>query len=118
MKTTKILAAASSVFSGLFLASAAYAQSASSILTPITGGVNTPIMDLVYRLINYAIGLAALICVVMLIVAGYSYITAGGDSDKVEKATKTLTNAIIGLVICLIAVILVQFVLKTILQVA
>ena len=118
MKTTKILASASSVFSGLFLASAAYAQSASSVLDPINGGVKTPVMDLVYRLINYAIGIVALVSVVMLILAGYSYITAGGDSDKVEKATKTLTNAIIGLVICLIAVVLVQFVLKTILQVA
>lgn len=116
MKTSKILATVSSVTTGLFLTSAAYAQS--SVLDPINGGVETPLMDMVYRLINYAIGLAALVCVVMLIVAGYSYITAGGDEDKVSKATKTLTNAIIGLVICLIAVILVQFVLKTILQVA
>jgi hypothetical protein len=43
------------------------------------------------------------------------YITAGGDETKVEKATKSLTYAIVGLVICVISVILVQFVLKSVL---
>ena len=52
----------------------------------------------------------------MLIAAGYSYITASGDETKVEKATKTLTNAIIGLAICFIAVLLVNFVLTNILK--
>lgn len=61
--------------------------------------------------LNVVIGLAALVSVVMLIAAGYSYITAAGDEGKVEKATKTLTFAVVGLVICFISVIVVQFVL-------
>ncbi len=118
MKTSKILAAVSSVTSGLFLTSAAFADSASSYLSNINGGVQTNLMDLIYSLINWAIGIAALVCVVVLIVSGYKYITAAGDENKVESATKTLTFAIIGLVICFIAVILVQFVLKNILKVS
>ena len=39
--------------------------------------------------------LRALVAVGMLIGAGYMYITANGDEGKVEKATKTLTFAII-----------------------
>ena len=68
--------------------------------------------QLIIKVLNWLIGLAALVCVVMLIAAGYSYMTAGGDEGKVGKATKTLTNAIIGLVICFVAVMLVNFVLK------
>jgi hypothetical protein len=65
--------------------------------------------------LNLAIGLAALVCVAVLIGSGYMYITAAGDETKVEKATKSLTSAIIGLVICFISVILVEFVLKNVL---
>jgi cytochrome bd-type quinol oxidase subunit 2 len=74
-------------------------------------GVSQPLESWIVTLLNWAIGLAALAAVVMLIVAGYLYITANGDENKVEKATKTLTFAIVGLVVCFIAVILVQFVL-------
>ena len=73
--------------------------------------------DLIVDVLNWMIGAAAVICVVMLIVGGYSYMTAGGDEQKVGKATKTLTNAMIGLAICFIAVILVIFVLKNFLGV-
>ena len=76
----------------------------------------TSLEALITNALNFAIGAAAVICVVMLIVAGYSYITASGDETKIEKATKTLTNAIIGLAICFIAVLLVNFVLTNILN--
>ena len=69
------------------------------------------------QLLNLAIGLAALVCVAVLIGSGYMYITASGDETKVEKATKSLTYAIIGLVICFISAILVEFVLKQVLGV-
>jgi len=45
-----------------------------------------------------------------LIFAGYSYMTANGDENKIQTATKSLTWAIIGLVVCFVAVILVRFV--------
>ena len=119
MKTLKVLAVASSVASGFFLATATYAQNASSYLDNLTSvGVKGDLMTLIYSIINWAIGIAALVCVVVLIVSGYKYITAAGDENKVTSATQTLTFAIIGLVICFIAVILVQFVLKSILKVS
>jgi len=74
------------------------------------------VIDVAERGIKLAILLAALVCVAVLVGAGYSYITAAGDEQKVEKATKTLTYAIVGLVICFIAVILVQFVLTNLLK--
>lgn len=76
--------------------------------------ISTPgtLEDLIVKVLNWLIGGSAVLCVVMLIVAGFLYMTSGGNEDKTQKATKTLTNAIIGLVICFIAVMLVNFVLK------
>ncbi len=120
-KSTKILATASSVISGLFLASATYAGDADTYLNNLVGKgngtTNTDLMQMIYSIINWAVGIAALICVIILIASGYKYITAAGDENKVESATKTLTFAIIGLVVCFIAVILVQFVIKNIINI-
>ncbi|MBP8979428.1 hypothetical protein KBG23_03045 [Candidatus Dojkabacteria bacterium] len=116
MKLSKALAGISSVGSSFYLASAVFAQetkSAQEYISGITKGPgDTDLMAFITRLINWAIGIAALVCVIMLVFAGYSYITASGDEDKIQKATKTLTWAIVGLVVCFIAVLLVQFVLK------
>jgi hypothetical protein len=116
MKTSKILATASTVLLSQFLAIKTYAVGDAlewiSGINGVSGNLNTFIVNV----INIAIGLAALVCVVVLIGSGYMYITAAGDESKVEKATKSLTGAIIGLVICFIAVILVQFVLRTVLK--
>ncbi len=80
------------------------------------GGTPGNLDDLIIKVLNWMIGFGAVICVVMLVFAGYSYMTAGGDESKVKTAQKTLTNAIIGLVICFIAVMLVNFVLNNFLE--
>ena len=80
------------------------------------GGTDTSVNNLIVNILNWLIGAAAVVCVVMLVVGGYSYMTAGGDENKVKTATKTLTNAMIGLAICFIAVMLVNFVLDTFLK--
>lgn len=79
-------------------------------------GTEGSISDLIVTLLNWVIGAAGVVCVVMIIVAGYSYMTAGGDENKVKTSTKTLTNAVIGLAICFIAVMLVNFVLDNFLK--
>ena len=70
----------------------------------------------VTKIINWAIGFAAVVAVIMLIAAGIKYITANGDENKIKSATTTLTFAIVGLVVCFIAVLLVNFVLKEFLK--
>jgi len=117
MKITKALGAVTGAVSSLYWTGVVKAQG--SGLTeylpedPLKTGENP--IDLAMRIINMAILLAALVCVVILIAAGYSYITAAGDEQKIKKAGDTLTYAIVGLVICFISVILVQFVLNDVL---
>ncbi len=87
-------------------------------LSPISLGgysnLDTLVGGKVADLINWGTGFAALVAVIFLIVAGYTYITAAGDAEKIEKAGKTITAAIIGLVVVFIARILVELVIEKI----
>jgi hypothetical protein len=48
----------------------------------------------------------------MIIVAGYNLITSNGDPEKIQKGTKGITAAIIGLVIAFSARIILVFILE------
>lgn len=78
---------------------------------PSAGG---SLEDFILKIINMAIGFSALVAVVMIVFAGFKYITAAGDENKITSATKTLTYAIVGLVVCFIAVLIVNFVIAEI----
>ncbi|KUK76777.1 MAG: hypothetical protein XD93_0724 [candidate division WS6 bacterium 34_10] len=86
------------------------------IIDRLQGTGYTDINELIIDALNLLIGATAVICVAVLIFSGIMYITASGDEAKVEKATKSLTYAIVGLVIAFIAVLVVQFVLKDLLK--
>lgn len=88
----------------------------SSVFTGSYEGLDTLVGGKIADLINWATGFAALVAVIFLVIAGYTYITAAGDADKIEKAGKTITAAIVGLVIVFIARILVELVLQKIMQ--
>jgi len=55
------------------------------------------------RIITYSLGFAAIVLFVLLVVGGFKYITSGGDPKAVEGAQKTLTSAIVGLIIILLS---------------
>lgn len=78
---------------------------------PPIGPDMPPLEEWIVGLLNWAIGLSALVAVAFIIFAGFMYITANGDENKIAKATKTLTFAIVGLVVCFIAGMLVNFIL-------
>ena len=92
-----------------------------SNLSPISGwaqygNLDTLVSTKIASLINFMTGSAALVAVILIIVAGYMFITSAGDADKVEKAGKTMSGAIIGLVIVFVARILVEFVIKAVVK--
>lgn len=76
------------------------------------GPQNEDLPSFIQNVLSFVIGAVALVAVIMLIWNGVQYITAGGDEGKVEKATKGITNAVIGLVICFVAELIVQFVIS------
>ena len=49
------------------------------------------------------LGLAGIVLFVMLVIGGFKYLTSAGNPDSVASAQKTLTYAIIGLVLVSLA---------------
>lgn len=66
--------------------------------------------DLIQMLVNWFLIIAGAIAVIFLIYGGILYITAGGDAEKATKGRTAIVNAIIGVVIILLAFIIVQWV--------
>jgi len=81
-------------------------------------GFNTS-MDVTNIVGNFITGFLALlgiIFIVLIILAGYNWMTAAGEEEKVNKAKDTLTRAIIGLVITVGAYAISQFVMDRLLR--
>lgn len=65
-------------------------------------GNNDP-EDVVVRIINWVLGVLALVAVIMVLIGGFKWMTAGGNDEKIESAKKLLYAAIIGLLIIVAA---------------
>lgn len=57
--------------------------------------------ELAKKIINFISGFLGIIAVVLVLIAGFQWMTAGGDDKKVEESKKLLFNAVIGLVLVL-----------------
>jgi len=64
------------------------------------------------NILKYVFPLAGLICVIFIIIGGYMWISAAGDPSRVKTAQNTLTWAIIGLVVVLLAVAVIEVITK------
>jgi len=62
--------------------------------------------------LNLAVRLAGIAAFIMLIVGGFQFLTAGGDSKKTQAASNTLTYAIFGLVAVIAAWFILLFIEK------
>lgn len=113
----KVGAFGASVGSSLYLASGALAATAGDFIGNIDGANNgSDLVDFIQNALNLVIALAALISVGVLVYSGIQYILASGDDGKIEKATKGITYAIVGLVICFVSILIVNFVLNELLK--
>ncbi|MDP2684124.1 MAG: hypothetical protein Q8P20_03635 [bacterium] len=67
----------------------------------------------VVSIIQWALGLLGLIAVVMVLYGGFTWMTAGGNEEKISKAKKIISAAVIGLIIVLLAWAIIIFVVDT-----
>lgn len=71
-------------------------------------------IDKVIRtIIDVLSAIIGIVAVVMIIIAGFKYITSGGDSNKVASAKNTIIYAVVGLILVALAQFIVIFVIKT-----
>ncbi len=68
------------------------------------------------NIIEYALYFSAIVAVFYIIYGGYQYIFSGGSDDKAKAGRKTLVNALIGLVMIILAFVIVRVVYTFITQ--
>jgi len=68
------------------------------------------IFEVVNRIIALLLGVAGIVALVFLIFAGYKYITASGDTEKMGQAKTQILGVIIGLIIIISAWAIVKFI--------
>lgn len=68
------------------------------------------INDLVVRIINVLLAIAAIVAVLFIVIGGFRYITSAGNEDQAKKGRHTVVNALIGLAIVILAYALVSIV--------
>lgn len=69
---------------------------------------------IVAAIIEILLRIAAILAVVFVIYAGFSYVTSQGDPEATGRAKGTLVNALVGLAIAVTAVAIVSFIAKSI----
>jgi len=79
------------------------------IVPEATGGLPY----IIQTVISAFLGLLGIIFLVLIIYAGFNWMTAQGDEEKVTKAKDTLTRAIIGLIIITAAYSITYFVFSS-----
>jgi sterol desaturase/sphingolipid hydroxylase (fatty acid hydroxylase superfamily) len=65
-------------------------------------------------ILSVILGLLGVVLVIIIIYAGVMWMTAGGKSDQVTKAKDMIINAVIGLIIALVAFSLTRYVVERI----
>ncbi|MHB1864874.1 MAG: hypothetical protein ACYCPS_01755 [Candidatus Saccharimonadales bacterium] len=110
----------------------AYASCSGNIANQVGSGVDTAVGNNasngvcntgsslnsgVGHIARYAVNIFSIIVgivsVIMIIYAGFRYVTSGGESGSVSSAQKTLIYAIAGLIVVVLAQLIVHYVLNT-----
>lgn len=87
---------------------------ATTIVAETAGLQSTPLPVIIGRIIGVILGLLGIILLGYIIYAGFLWMTAGGKPEQVEKAKKTMVNAVVGMVIILSSFALTNFVVRAI----
>jgi hypothetical protein len=75
-----------------------------------------PLQVIVADVIKVFLGILGIIFVVLIITAGFKYMTAGGNEEKVKQAVAQIRNAAIGLLIILAAYSITVFITNSALE--
>jgi hypothetical protein len=68
--------------------------------------------ELIANIIQIMLLFAAGIAIVFVIIGGYYYITASGNEEQAEKGKSTLLNAIIGIILIIMAYVIINVIVN------
>jgi len=63
-----------------------------------------------YNVVSVVLGLAGIALFIMLIIGGFKYLTSGGNPETAQSAQKTITYALLGLVLIALAYLIILFI--------
>lgn len=78
-----------------------------------TKQIDATASEIITRVLNWMLGIVGILSLTMIVYSGVSYVISAGDKERVDSAQKTLTYAIIGLVVSLVAYAIVYTVEQT-----
>ena len=116
MKLLRKIAFVSTLAAIVLVPSVVLAQATPFTIEDIGSSVGLGTADLkdtVVNIIQWVLGILALVAVVMIIYGGFVWLTAAGDDAKIDKAKKVISAAVIGLIIVILAWAIVIFVAGT-----
>jgi hypothetical protein len=70
------------------------------------------VLETFQNLMNLFISVSVVIITLFIALAGFTYMTSGGSAEKRQLANKRITNAVLGLLIVLVAYLLVDGIMK------
>jgi hypothetical protein len=122
MKNFKKIAA--TFFSLLILLSVFISSPVSAQLLNNTAGLNSMTIEtknaaglgdmsigqVVSQIIRVVLGLLSIVFLILIIMAGFKWMTAGGNEEQIKKSTATIKAAVIGLVVVLAAYTITYFI--------
>lgn len=89
-------------------------QNSSGLIDPNQIGIYDPVTDpnlVVSGVLNTVYLWAGIVCIVVIIVAGYLYTTANATPQRIKRAKDAIISAVIGLIIIIMAFAITQFVI-------
>jgi type IV secretory pathway VirB2 component (pilin) len=110
MKKIQTKLTALSLVISMFFVHFAYAINTSGLNVPTPTGT-TDIGTIIDRISTWILGFAAAIAVLIIIFAGVQFMVSAGNADRQKTARATLTYAVIGLIVIVLAYFIVDLVL-------
>jgi len=87
-----------------------YRYFAQSVIDPTSLNIPKPTNSgVIQTVLQFTFGLGAAISFLIIVFAGFQFVTAGGDANKIKKARQTILYAVIGLAVTLSATVIVSF---------
>lgn len=82
-----------------------------------TGEVHVPVVEAnsaLTTILNTVYLWAGIVCVFIIVIAGFLYVTSAGNSSTIKKAKDAIFGAVIGLIVIVMAFAITAFVLRRI----
>ncbi len=70
------------------------------------------LFEITYRVVNYLIGMAGFVAIFYIVWGGLQMLMSAGNTTRVQEAKSTVWNAVLGLVLTLLAYLIIGYVVS------